>query len=289
MLLAVTPSGVAPGGAWGRLVTSTRKQPDKRVGLVGFAVGLAGFSRSPSHRRRWSSAARVLGVAQAVAASVWRHLGIGLVLSGCWPGDRRPRRGGANFRGAARGKVASRPGSRSESRAFGSHLVPDAQTRETSHCATGDIQDTSIREHHRHSLRSFIRPFDGVNFGPPRPSVKDANGESSEDDVPRLVGVISKLDVLVCESAADEDVFAIPRDASELVDGRASIPRCDLEALERPRIASGRVREGGRWRFLAERLVRSLVVVLAAKRVERALLTPEVGPPAPTEANGGPL
>ena len=61
------------------------------------------------------------------------------------------------------------------------------------------------------------------------------------------------------------------------------------------------MREGGRWRFLSERLVRSLVVVLAAKGVEGALLTPQVGPrwscladsfvspPAPTEANGGPL
>ena len=37
------------------------------------------------------------------------------------------------------------------------------------------------------------------------------------------------------------------------------------------------MREGGRWRLLSERLVRSFVVVLAAKRVEGALLTPQVG------------
>ena len=68
------------------------------------------------------------------------------------------------------------------------------------------------------------------------------------------------------------------RRRARLVDAHGSIPRCHLEALERPRVGSRRVREGGRWRFLSERLVRSLVVVLAAKRVEGALLTSQISP-----------
>jgi hypothetical protein len=57
-----------------------------------------------------------------------------------------------------------------------------------------------------------------------------------QGDVPRVV-VVSKVHVLVCESGADEDVLAVPRHASELVDARGSIPRCHLEALQRPRVA----------------------------------------------------
>ena len=94
------------------------------------------------------------------------------------------------------------------------------------------------------------------------------------------------------EGCADEDVLAVPRHASELVEAselvdastRTARRRARLDSAVPPRsarAAAGRIAESARRRSMAclsERLVRSLVVVLAAKRVEGALLTSQISP-----------
>jgi hypothetical protein len=96
-------------------------------------------------------------------------------------------------------------------------------------------------------------------------------------DLPALIlgGVRVDEDIFVCERGRDEHPAALPADVAVAVHPGPGV-RVIGEPLQRPRVGMRRGGIGALGRLEPERLMRTLVVVLAPEPVERALLGADV-------------